>query len=193
LLVFLWPLFVTTIAKLTVRQVADVMAIKLNKRAGRRRPPRPAAIRLLFHFLRMIETLAKDYTTMNFHVHMLGFDENGDVFWTPVFEDRAVLDSSAGAVLGSVYRFAESVGAMGAALANRMPSMCATRRPSTDMGDVGELFIDGVGSARGEQAKGGRCCRSDSLSQIEWAEESGDTKRSPALKTKLSSASGAAC
>jgi len=60
LLVFPWPLFVTTMAKLTIGQVADAMAIKLNKRAGRRRPPTPAATRLLFHFLRMIETLAED-------------------------------------------------------------------------------------------------------------------------------------
>jgi len=51
---------VTTMAKLTIGQVADAMAIKLNKRAGRRRPPTPAATRLLFHFLRMIETLAED-------------------------------------------------------------------------------------------------------------------------------------
>jgi len=179
-------------AKLTIGQVADAMAIKLNKRAGRRRPPTPAATRLLFHFLRMIETLAEDYPTMNFHVHVSGFDENGDVFWTPVFEDKAVLDSSAGGVLGSVYRFVESAGAMRAASAKRIPSMRATRRLSTEKGGVGAPSIDGAGSARRVPAKGGRCRGSDSLSQIERAGESGVTKRSSDLKTELPPASGAA-
>jgi len=122
----------------------------------------------------------------------LGFDENGDVFWRPVFEDKAVLESSAGGVLGSVYRFF-LVGRRNARRLGQALPLHARYSPSEHgQGGVGAPSIDGAGSARRVPAKGGRCSGSNSLSQIERAGESGGTKRSSALKTELPSASGAA-
>jgi len=140
-------------AKQTIGQLAESMAVKLNRRAGRERPPTPAAIRLIAQFLELVQTLTGDYPTMNFHVHVSGFDKKGHIFWTPVFEDKAVLDSSAGGVLGMVYRYVEAAGAMSAGAATRVPSSRATRRASMGSGRAGACSLSGAHDAGQSRAR----------------------------------------
>jgi len=140
-------------AKQTIGQLAERMAFKLNRRAGRERPPTPAAIRLIAQFLELVHTLTGDYPTMNFHVHVSGFDKKGHIFWTPVFEDKAVLDSSAGGVLGMVYRYVEAAGAMSAGAATRVPSSRATRRASMGSGRAGACSLSGADDAGQSRAR----------------------------------------
>jgi len=90
-------------AKQTIDQLAERLAFKLSGRAGRERPPTPAAIRLIAQCLKLVSIFTGNYPTMQFHVNVSGFDKQGQIFWTPVFEDKAVLDSFAGGILGMVY------------------------------------------------------------------------------------------
>ena len=58
--------------------------------------------------LTQVELFSKDNNQLNWHVHVSGYDKKGKLFWLPIYEDDAVLQSAAANVLGQVYRYVES-------------------------------------------------------------------------------------
>lgn len=78
----------------------------------RRRGLSNSSKRQVEQMLSSLERLAADQPRLNWHVHVSGHDDSGGVFWMPLFEDPLVVRSSAGRVLGTVYRFIESAESM---------------------------------------------------------------------------------
>ena len=68
-----------------------------------------AKVEVLLDF---VEHFAIDNPTINFHLHMSGYDLGGKVFWVPILEDKVVLDSPAKRILNMVYRYIESTDSM---------------------------------------------------------------------------------
>ena len=58
--------------------------------------------------LTQVELFSKDNNQLNWHVHVSGYDCKGKLFWLPIYEDDAVLQSAAANILGQVYRYVES-------------------------------------------------------------------------------------
>jgi len=62
--------------------------------------------------LYLVKHFAIDSPSINFHLHMCGYDLGEKVFWVPIFEDRVAFDSPAKRVLKIVYRYIESTNSM---------------------------------------------------------------------------------
>jgi len=93
-----------------VRETHAKLKKNINRLVGSSMtPPSVAKIEVL---LDLVEHVAVDNPTINFHLHMSGYDLGGKVFWVPIFEDQVVLDSPAKRVLNMVYRYIESADSM---------------------------------------------------------------------------------
>lgn len=62
--------------------------------------------------LDLVEQFAAATPTVNFHLHLSGYETVGKMFWVPIFQDKVVLDSPARRVLYLVYRYIESADSM---------------------------------------------------------------------------------
>ena len=93
---------------------------------------------------------------------MSGYDKNGKLFWLPIYEDDAVLQSAASNVLGQVYRYVESGSCMEATAASIMTNEPAPLplAPSLRARDAPPLTLPpglrGAGGALGDGNGGGR-------------------------------------
>jgi len=93
-----------------VRETHAKLTKHINRLVGRRMSQ--AYMAKVEVFLDLVEHFAMDNPTINFHLHMSGYDLGGKVFWVPIFEDQVVLDSPAKRVLNMVYRYIESTDSM---------------------------------------------------------------------------------
>jgi len=93
-----------------VRETHAKLTTNISRLVGSRMTPASVArIEVLLDF---VEHFAIDNPTINFHLHMSGYNLHGKVFWVPIFEDQVVLDSPANCVLSMVYCYVESADSM---------------------------------------------------------------------------------
>jgi len=83
-----------------VRETHAKLTKHINRLVGRRMSQ--AYMAKVEVLLDLVEHFAMDNPTINFHLHMSGYDLGGKVFWVPIFEDQVVLDSPAKRVLNMV-------------------------------------------------------------------------------------------
>ena len=93
-----------------VRETHAELTKNINRLVGSRMTP--ASVAKIEVLLDLVEHFAIDNPTINFHLHMSGYDLSGKVFWVPIFEDQVVLDSPAKRVLNMIYRYIESADSM---------------------------------------------------------------------------------
>lgn len=119
-------------------------------------------VRALQELLDNVETVASANKSLSWHVHLSGYDETGKVFWLPVWEDVAVLQTSARRVLSMVYRFIESgpcmVGASFALLSKPV-------KRSADVRPTSGSYMRGKTRAPTTASPGGPASRAGTLSQ----------------------------
>ena len=101
---------VDTMVSKAVRETYDKLTKHIIRLVGRRMSQ--ASITKVEILLDLVEHFAIDNPTINFHLHMSGYDLGGKVFWVPIFEDQVVLDSPAKRVLNMMYRYIESTDSM---------------------------------------------------------------------------------
>jgi len=93
-----------------VRETHAKLTTNISRFVGSRMTP--ASVAKIEVLLDLVEHFAIDNPTINFHLHMSGYNLHGKVFWVPIFEDQVVLDSPTKSVLSMVYRFVESADSM---------------------------------------------------------------------------------
>jgi len=93
-----------------VRETHAKLTKHIIRLVGRRMSQ--ASIAKVEILLDLVEHFAIDNPTINFHLHMSGYDLGGKVLWVPIFEDQVVLDSPAKRVLSMVHRYIESTESM---------------------------------------------------------------------------------
>jgi len=86
-----------------VRETRAKLTKHINRLVGGRMSL--ASIAKVKVLLDLVEHFAIYNPTINFRLHMSGYDLGGKVFWVPIFEDQVVLDSPEKRVMNMVYRY----------------------------------------------------------------------------------------
>lgn len=119
-------------------------------------------VRALQDLLDNVEVVASANKSLSWHIHLSGYDETGKVFWLPVWEDVAVLKTSARRVLSMVYMFIESGPCM---MGTSFALLSKREKRSVDAQPALESHSGGKPRASTTASPGGQALRARTLSQ----------------------------